>query len=154
MIRLTYISTPMVAPDRVDAQLKSIIASALRRNPKLSLTGALVYTSKHFCQVLEGPAKDVDSLVELLQRDPRHRDIVVLERTPITERGFAHWSMRFCYSGNAHFVRSRLDAALHAPRNYAALQNVLKMFEAFCDDAPMLTIYASSSNSEGSPACR
>lgn len=77
----------------VNAQLKSILAAARTRNRAAGVTGALLYSSARFAQVLEGPSHAVESTFERIQRDARHGDVVVLRMSPIQARQFPEWSM-------------------------------------------------------------
>lgn len=91
MQALIYVSTataPMRARD-VDA----IVATARRVNPSLGLTGMLLWCEDRFVQHLEGPPDSIDMMWARLMRDPRHREVVCLDRWPLVERLFADWSM-------------------------------------------------------------
>ncbi len=91
LIQLVYTSTA-TRPMR-DVDLEQIIASAHHKNPHNGITGMLFYADGHFMQVLEGEEAQVDATLERVRLDPRHTDITVTERSVISERGFAEWSM-------------------------------------------------------------
>jgi hypothetical protein len=61
----------------------------------LKLTGHLLYANGVFTQCIEGPTQALDSLWVALQKDPRHHDIQLIDRSPIDHRRFAEWSMAF-----------------------------------------------------------
>ena len=46
-----------------------------------------------FLQVLEGGRAAVNTLYGTIVRDPRHRDVTLLDYAEITERRFAGWRM-------------------------------------------------------------
>ena len=46
-----------------------------------------------FLQVLEGGRAAVNTLYGTIVRDPRHRDVTLLDYAEITERRFANWRM-------------------------------------------------------------
>lgn len=73
--------------------LAAILGESQRNNARVGLTGALAAHNNRYIQVLEGPADNLDTLLKRLDKDPRHTDIVVLERRPIEERAFDGWSM-------------------------------------------------------------
>lgn len=99
LIRLIYVST---ARDEASAaELEAILASAVRNNDRNGVTGMLVYAGGGFMQVLEGEEAAVDETFRRVERDPRHRDVFVLERGPIDERSFGRWSMGFRRMGGA-----------------------------------------------------
>lgn len=43
--------------------------------------------------MLEGAAQDLDRLMRRLADDPRHDEVVVVERAPIAQRDFTGWAM-------------------------------------------------------------
>jgi len=55
----------------------------------------LLFGSGTFLQSIEGEAVVVDPLIELISKDPRHRDIRILRRDEITGRQYSKWSMGF-----------------------------------------------------------
>lgn len=91
LIQLIYTSTATRAMD--EAELDQIVATARSRNPDNGITGMLFYADGHFMQVLEGEEALVDATLERVRRDPRHTDVTVTERSAISERSFAEWSM-------------------------------------------------------------
>ncbi len=73
--------------------LATILSEAQRNNDRDGLTGALAAHDERYVQVVEGPASALDNLWRRLERDPRHRNIVVLDRAPIADRAFGQWAM-------------------------------------------------------------
>ena len=73
--------------------LAELLGEAQRNNERAGLTGALAVHDGRFLQVVEGDPGLLDQLHLRLERDPRHRDIDVLERRPIERRAFDGWSM-------------------------------------------------------------
>jgi hypothetical protein len=53
----------------------------------------LTVVDGEFLQVIEGPKASIDLLVGLLERDPRHTAMHVLERRVVAERAFGDWEM-------------------------------------------------------------
>ena len=76
-----------------------LIASILERSRKYNLehgiTGILCTSSPGnvFLQLLEGGRAAVNALYGDIVRDPRHRDITLLDYAEIPERRFASWRM-------------------------------------------------------------
>ena len=58
-----------------------------------AVTRACFAAERAFLQVLEGAAQDLDRLMTRLAGDPRHDEVVVIERKPIPARGFSGWAM-------------------------------------------------------------
>lgn len=90
--RMLYASR---ATGRTDSLLNmaTILGESQRNNDRDGLTGALGAHDGRFIQVIEGPTTVLDGLLRRLAGDPRHRDIVILDCRPITQRQFAGWSM-------------------------------------------------------------
>ncbi len=73
--------------------LAAILSEAQRNNDRDGLTGALAAHDERYIQVIEGPASALDNLMRRLEQDPRHRNIVILDRAPIVSRAFGQWAM-------------------------------------------------------------
>jgi len=93
LIRVIYVST---ARDSVDArELADILNVSVRNNEPSGLTGMLLYAGGSFMQVLEGDAAAVDATLARVKRDPRHTDVLEIDRSAVDERAFAKWHMGF-----------------------------------------------------------
>ena len=90
--RLVYESTATGSTTSL-LNLVAILGESQRNNDRAGLTGALAAHGERYIQVVEGSAGALDGLLLRLGRDKRHRDIVILERSPIAARAFADWSM-------------------------------------------------------------
>jgi Sensors of blue-light using FAD len=90
--RLVYESTATGTTDSL-TNLVVILAESQRNNARDGLTGALAAHRDRYIQVIEGSAQALDALLRRLESDPRHRDLVLMDRAPITYRLFAGWSM-------------------------------------------------------------
>jgi len=93
LVQCIYMSAAVRSFDS-DA-LKALLAKARSNNERAGLSGMLLYAGGSFLQVLEGPGRRVDALVERIQADPRHDSLVLLVRESIKERSFADWTMGF-----------------------------------------------------------
>ena len=95
--RLIYYSRNRIAGDiaKVIAEVDEILAGSRRNNAFLGVTGALIFNSGIFAQVLEGPREGVEAAFERIQCDPRHGDVHVLAFEPVEKRSFPSWSMGF-----------------------------------------------------------
>ena len=90
--RLVYRSEATRPTDSLQA-LAELLGEAQHNNARDGLTGALAVHDGRFLQVVEGPSGMVESLERRLARDPRHREIVVLDRSPVETRAFESWTM-------------------------------------------------------------
>ena len=91
--RIKYVSR--FAPGLGSDGIGAIIESSQSNNPKKGVTGTLMTSGGLFYQVLEGPPAEVDALYEIIRRDPRHRDVLLLDSIEgVTERLFPRWSLQ------------------------------------------------------------
>jgi hypothetical protein len=93
MEQLVYISTPRTVLTETD--LHQILEVSRRNNRRDGLTGLLLAGDKRLLQVLEGPTQALSDAFDHIRHDARHFAVVVLWRTPISERAFPDWSMGF-----------------------------------------------------------
>ena len=89
--RLIYRSEA-VAPGP-DADLDAILQASLWNNARARITGVLGHSGGRYVQLLEEPRASLDDLLIRLDRDPRHRDVVVLDRRPANRRLLPGWTM-------------------------------------------------------------
>ena len=90
--RLVYCSRARIDTASLQA-IAEILGVSQRNNACDGLTGALAINEGWFLQVLEGPGAAIDSLLRRLAEDPRHTDVEVLSRRPVSGRLFREWSM-------------------------------------------------------------
>jgi hypothetical protein len=90
--RLVYESTATGSTESL-LNIATILGESQRNNDRDGLTGALAAHGGRFVQVVEGEAARLDALLKRLANDPRHRDIRLIDREPITDRLFGQWSM-------------------------------------------------------------
>jgi len=99
---LLYVSESVLRMPDEKHELTDIVNVACARNAKLDVTGALVFTGERFAQILEGSAGAVDALMTSICRDPRHKDVKVVQVIELGARQFPDWSM--AYSGPSTYV--------------------------------------------------
>ena len=90
LVRLLYASRAI--DPRSDA-IENILAQSRQYNPSCGITGILCYGGGIFLQAIEGGRTAVSELYGHIQKDPRHKDVVLLHYEEITERRFGGWSM-------------------------------------------------------------
>ena len=107
--------------------LEKIIATARHHNPRLGITGLLVFGSGVFFQWLEGPKDNVTSLFKMISADARHSDVVLLtQEDEFRERLFPNWDMELV---EAEDISAVLEDAMHEstdPRQKDTLSNMLR----------------------------
>ena len=95
--RLVYFSRNAMpgTSDEIVEGVHQILKSSRRNNAKAGVTGALLFNSGCFAQVLEGPSSAVSETFERIQWDERHSEVLVLDYAPVDGRVFPDWSMSF-----------------------------------------------------------
>ena len=91
LVRLLYASRS-VNPGSGDLT-ESILAQSRSHNPAMGITGILCYGGGIFLQALEGGRTQISELYGHIQKDPRHKDVVLLHYEEISERRFGGWTM-------------------------------------------------------------
>ena len=90
LVRLLYASR---AVDSSADAIASILAQSRQYNPTCGITGILCYGGGVFLQAIEGGRMAVSELYGHIQKDPRHKDVVLLDYEEISERRFGGWTM-------------------------------------------------------------
>ena len=90
LVRLLYASR---AVDASCEAIEAILHESRAHNTERGVTGVLCYGGGIFLQALEGGRMTVSELYGHIQRDPRHKDVVLLQYEEISERRFAGWTM-------------------------------------------------------------
>lgn len=90
LVRLLYASRAIdTSPDAIEA----ILVQSRQHNPECGITGILCYGGGIFLQAIEGGRMAISELYGHIQRDRRHKDVVLLHYEEISERRFAGWTM-------------------------------------------------------------
>jgi hypothetical protein len=90
LVRLLYVSRAVdTSPEAID----NIVAQSRQSNPTCGITGILCYGGGIFLQAIEGGRNAVSELYGHIQRDTRHKDVVLLHFEEISERRFGGWTM-------------------------------------------------------------
>ena len=90
LVRLLYASR---AVDTSAEAIEAILAQSRQYNPSCGITGILCYGGGVFLQAIEGGRVAVSELYGHIQKDPRHKDVVLLDYEEISERRFGGWTM-------------------------------------------------------------
>lgn len=93
MLSIIYVSKVRVPLDR--HQLKLLSEEAANNNALHQITGMLVYNGEHFMQLIEGEKSVIEKLLEVIESDERHSDLVVIRRKEEQTRECPDWSMRY-----------------------------------------------------------
>jgi len=90
LVRLLYASR---AVDANPQTIEAILAQARAHNTSSGITGILCQGGGVFLQAIEGGRDAVSELFGHIQKDPRHKDVVLLHFEEINERRFGGWTM-------------------------------------------------------------
>ena len=90
LVRLLYASRAVDAgPETIDA----ILSKSRQFNPSGGITGVLCYGGGIFLQAIEGGRAAISELYAHIQKDSRHKDVVLLQYEEISERRYSSWTM-------------------------------------------------------------
>jgi hypothetical protein len=126
VVYVSHVATDPAVPQA--AMLEEILGAARRNNARIGVTGALLYSARRFAQVLEGPPDAVEEIFEVIQCDPRHASITVLEVASPAARAFGDWSMAF--TDTPQVTPDDLAAPQAAERLVSLLQAAIRNTEA------------------------
>ena len=128
VFQMVYASALAATEERAAEDiLSAIIASSLRNNPALDITGMLYYdrVSMGVVQVLEGPEQSVRDLYAKILGDPRHKGCELLSEHMVVQRTHADFGMALarCSAGDTdELKRAAADAGVRTsglPHAYA-----------------------------------
>jgi len=74
-------------------ETESILNSSREHNIANGITGVLCFGGGIYLQAIEGGRNQVNDLYSHIVKDPRHKDVVILDYQEITERRFGGWTM-------------------------------------------------------------
>ncbi len=131
--KVVYCSRNLIEGDAAtrDAEIRHILETARKNNSKVNVTGALLFSTDHFAQVLEGPQEAVEAIFERIQHDTRHGDVTILESLTSEQRDFSEWSMAYVSPEECALtpeVDTKLQDAMH--KSSAAGQEVLDLLKS------------------------
>jgi hypothetical protein len=142
----TFVYCSRAAEGVDDVEVGRIIEWSQRRNVARDITGVLVFGSGVFFQWIEGPPAQVENLIASLHGDPRHHDIVTLDRS-VEQRArlYPNWEMERVDADDIRAVLQEALESAHDENNIAALKRIL----AHLEWAPLDTLHTSGAKREG-----
>jgi len=94
------------------SDISYLLSAARRNNVRDGITGILIAGRSGFIQLVEGPKAAVTSLLERLEADPRHSNMVLLHRGDTQLRAYPDCPMTFQYADSD--VLRRLELSVPA----------------------------------------
>ena len=93
MYYLIYISTAVNLMDQ--QELSEILTDSRSNNAEHNITGILLYSEGIFLQALEGTESAVQEVYSNIEKDKRHKNLIILITGEEDNRMFPEWSMAF-----------------------------------------------------------
>lgn len=90
---IVYTSKYINTGSDINTVLSSISRVAKIYNLEFLITGLLFFHKDCFVQIIEGPKQSLEGLMEVLENDIRHEDIIRLIDEPIDQRSYSDWNM-------------------------------------------------------------
>jgi hypothetical protein len=108
-----------VADGRMIPDLNAIMDASNRNNEKAGVTGALIFDSLWFLQILEGEREAVAATLRRIAQDSRHDNVTVMDARAVEERLFGKWWMGLAFmrgDNSALYARHGLGERLDPRR--------------------------------------
>jgi hypothetical protein len=93
MYYLIYISTAIKLMNQ--QELCEILTVSRKNNIQNDITGILLYSEGIFLQALEGSKSSVNEVYSKIEKDKRHKNLIILITGESDNRMFPNWSMAF-----------------------------------------------------------
>jgi hypothetical protein len=123
VFQLLYVS--QLAPGRKSSCVSDIVSVSRAANAARGITGALIFDGEYFCQLIEGDEVAVRALMQRIEHDPRHVNVVPLfSRQDRNMRLTRSWRSGYC---ETHQLGA--FALAEAPRGEAALTAFLTVLD-------------------------
>lgn len=130
---LLYASMSTLPRAEEKAAMRAIVAVSQTRNAALGVTGCLILGAGRFAQALEGEQSSVEEIMRSILRDPRHRQVTVLEQGDLPARRFTGWALG--YAGPSLFVQRTIarpvsEALRGLPNGISELMRIMIAFRS------------------------
>lgn len=124
---LIYVSRSRLDLPSQAGEIDRIVSHSIARNTPLGVRGALIFTERHFAQILEGPPDALAGLMDRIQHDPRHEAVTVIENKPIDGYRFPDWSL--AYWGDASYMDQHVARVLDKADELSRTQQTANLYE-------------------------
>ena len=99
---LTYISTAVNLFD--NTEINSVLDAVKEQNKILDVSGFLVYKEGTYLQLLEGDKEVVSKLYEKIRSDERHKNVLTLQQSQVSQRVFNDYESGFLVPNNTNLI--------------------------------------------------
>jgi hypothetical protein len=124
---LIYVSRSRLQLPSQAEEIDRIVSGSIRRNARLEVRGALIFTERHFGQLLEGPPGSIAELMDSIRSDWRHESVTVIENKPIDGYRFPDWSL--AYWGDASYMDQHVARVLDKADALNRTQQTANLYE-------------------------
>jgi hypothetical protein len=76
-------------------EILDILRKSQNKNLRKRISGLLIYREGQFLQLLEGPKTEVEELFQIIAQDPRHHEIVIIDRHDVDSVLMPTWAMGY-----------------------------------------------------------
>lgn len=90
---IIYISEYTGSPSEIEQDLEAICSVSKKNNLRFQITGELFYHNGKFLQVIEGGREHLETLMDVICKDPRHKDVTRIVDAKVQQRMFPDWQM-------------------------------------------------------------
>jgi len=125
LFEILYVSD--LAADQSSTVVAEILSTARVTNQRLNITGLLVFDGQHFMQLIEGDEIAVKQLMQGIESDGRHSNVLSLHEGRSAQRRFSRFSMGYSYAEGDDLV-GRLRT-LRGPEAVAAFMAAVPEFD-------------------------
>ena len=81
--------------DLTPCNVTNILNISRKCNSEREIMGCLLYYEKQFIQIIEGDKQLIKGLFANIEKDIRHKNVILLGENEKEKRFFNHWSMAF-----------------------------------------------------------
>lgn len=78
-----------------EKDIEELLYQVREKNKRLAITGLLLLIQGKFVQYIEGPENVIEKVYKKIKSDPRHNELLLLDKGELNERQFTDWSMAY-----------------------------------------------------------
>ncbi len=109
-----------------ESGVRAILDTSRRNNRRADITGCLLFSGRHFAQILEGEEAAVTEVKERVRADPRHTGMTVAFEREIDMRRYQEWSMGYLYR---HELDDQIELLLQGNADFDQIAAMLLQIE-------------------------
>lgn len=107
-----------------EPEVLDILRKAQFKNQAMRISGLLLYKDGRFMQLLEGEPSAVTALLEVIAKDPRHKNLVVTDEFPVDKPSMPTWAMGY-FSPTADEAARKANLFVMSPEDVQSICSAL-----------------------------